>query len=117
MARHKQSNDADRLTADVCVQMTPQQRQELEIAAQESGARLSDYVRDRLFRRSGQPGVVAGVRRNPEAKAIMDDLRRIGNNVNQLAHHANAQGLITEHQALKDVIELMKQAMSRVISL
>jgi hypothetical protein len=117
MARYKQSETGERLTAGCHLQLTPTQRHELQAAADASGERLSNYVRDRLFRKGGQPVVAAGVRRNPEAKAMMDELRRIGNNLNQLTHHANAQGLITEQRELHGAVVLLKAAMSRVISL
>lgn len=117
MARYKQSDSAERLTAACRLQLTPSQRQELGAAAAASGARLSDYVRQQLFRRGGQPIVAAGVRRNPEAKALLDELRRIGNNLNQLSHHANAQGMIEEQRDLHQTITLLKAAMARVIAL
>ena len=117
MARYKQSDPSDRLTTGLRVQLTPAQREELRTAAEASGARLSDYVRERLFRRGGQPVVAAGARRNPEAKAIMNELRRIGNNLNQLAHHANAQGLITDAGEIRNTIEQVKTSMSHVLGL
>jgi len=81
MARHKLSYAGERFTAACHLQLTPAQREELAAAAKNQGARLSDYVREQLFRRGGQTGVTAGVRRNPEAKAMLDELRRIGNNL------------------------------------
>lgn len=117
MARHKLSYAGERFTTGLYVQVTPTQRQELGEAAEATDARLSDYVREQLFRRGGQAVVAAGVRRNPEAKALLDELRRIGNNLNQLAHHANAIGLLREEGELRGTITQLKAAMERVLAL
>jgi hypothetical protein len=117
MARSKQSDSGERFTAGCHLQLTPSQRKELGAAAAAQGAKLSDYLREQLFRRNGQPVVTATVRRNPEAKALLDELRRIGNNINQLAHQANANGMIAERRELHETITLLKAAMGRVIAL
>jgi hypothetical protein len=117
MARTKQSDSGERFTAGCHLQLTPSQRQELGAAAAAQGARLSDYVREQLFRRGGKPIVAAGVRRNPEAKALLDELRRIGNNLNQVAHHANSTGSFAERREIYDTITQLKAAMARVIAL
>lgn len=117
MARHKQAYAGERFTTGLYVQVTPTQREELGEAAKATGARLSDYVRERLFRRGGQQAVAAGVRRNPEAKALLDELRRIGNNLNQLAHHANAVGMLREERELRGNITQLKAAMERILGL
>jgi len=117
MARHQQSYSGERLTTGLRVQLTPSQRQELGTAAAASGARISDYAREQLFRKGGQPVVAAGVRRNPEAKALLDELRRIGNNLNQLSHQANAAGMIAEQRELYQTITQLKAAMARVLAL
>lgn len=117
MARHKQSYSGERLTEPLRMQLTPSQRQELEAAAAASGARISDYAREQLFRKGGQPIAVAGVRRNPDAKALADEIRRVGNNLNQLAHQANANGMVEAQRQLDDAITLVKAALSRVITL
>jgi hypothetical protein len=83
----------------------------------EGGARLSDYVRERLFRKDANPVVAAGVSRNPEAKALLNELHRIGNNLNQLSHHANANDMITERQELHETMTLLKAAVARVLAL
>jgi hypothetical protein len=117
MARHKLSYAGERLTSPLYVQLTPTQKEELGKAVKAQGARLSDYVRERLFRKDGQPVVAAGVSRNPEAKALLHELHRIGNNLNQLSHHANADGKIAERQELNETITLLKATMARVLAL
>ena len=59
----------------------------------------------------------AGVRRNPEAKALLDELRRIGNNLNQLSKHANTDGSLPEQRDIEETIAQLKAAMARVIAL
>jgi uncharacterized protein (DUF1778 family) len=114
MARYKQSDSGERLTTGLRVQLTPAQRQELEAAASASGARVSDYVREQIFRRGGQAITAAGTRRNPEAKALMSQLHRIGNNLNQLTHHVNATGeFAEERREIAEAITLLKATMSQ----
>ena len=117
MPRHKLSYSGERLTAGLYVQLTPTQRQRLREAVSAEGARLSDYVREQLFRKEGQPITAARTPRNPDAKALLDELRRLGNNLNQLSHHANAHGQITEQRELHEVIALLKAAMARLLAL
>jgi cell wall assembly regulator SMI1 len=117
MARHKLSYSGERLTTGLYVQLTPTQQQHLHEAVRAQGARLSDYVRAQLFRKEGQAMVEASTGRNPQAKALLDELRRIGNNLNQLSHHANADGQITEQRELHEAIMLLKAAMARVLAL
>jgi hypothetical protein len=116
MARIRQSDSRERLACGLYVQLTLSQRRELADAVAAEGARLSDYVRDRLFRKPSEPS--SRLRQpNASAKAILDELRRIGNNLNQLAHHANAQNLIAERAEIHETIGLLKTAIARVISL
>jgi Bacterial mobilisation protein (MobC) len=60
---------------------------------------------------------VAGTRRNPDAKRLADELRAIGNNLNQLAHVANSVGDVRQEGILETTIDLLKVTMSRVIAL
>lgn len=117
MARHKEAYAGERFTEGLYLQLTPSQRAQLREAATAAGARQSDYAREQLFRRGGQPTIAAGVRRNPEAKMLADELRRIGNNLNQLSAHANARGELPEQREIQQTITLLKAALARVIAL
>jgi hypothetical protein len=118
MARYKQSYSGEQLSAGLYIQLTPSQREQLKADVAASGATQSDYVREQLFRRGGQAITAAGTRRNPEAKALMIELHRIGNNLNQLSKHANATGeFAEERREIAAAITLLKAAMSRVITL
>jgi CHASE2 domain-containing sensor protein len=48
---------------------------------------------------------------------LLTELRAIGNNLNQLAHHANATGGNIERKHLAEAISSLKEAMARVIAL
>jgi hypothetical protein len=117
MGRVKKSDPGERFTAGCHLQLTPSQREELGAAAEAQGARLSDYIREQLFRRGGQPVVAAGVKRNPEAKALLDELRRIGNNLNQLTYRTHVDGDFLHEWELERTITELKAAMARVIAL
>lgn len=129
MSRYAHNDKAERRTAFLGIQLTPSERAELDALAARLGARPSTYARELLFRRSA--AVVAGTRRNPEAAALLpaltglgEEISRVGNNLNQLAHRANSHGRITSEHALRDALSrwaqteaLVKQALARVLKL
>jgi len=117
MARYHATDASERRTAKVTVQLAPTERQRLETAAAREGKALSDYVRQLCLRRGGRTPVVAGTRRNPEAKALADELRAIGNNINQLARVANQTGEVRREGELSMAIDRLVVAMDRVIRL
>jgi hypothetical protein len=118
MARYRASEDTgERRTAGLTVHLTPTERKELGEAARREGAPVGDYVRQVCLRRGGQTQTVGGTRRSPDAKALADELRAIGINLNQLAHVANTVGDLRHESALGTTIDLLKVAMSRVIAL
>jgi hypothetical protein len=130
MSRYKKSYTDERRTEKVTVQFTPSERAKLEGAAAESGATLSLHIRELLLRRL--PGAGAGMRRNPQAVALMDELHRAGmafaasgNLLNQIARHlhmtdeldpfgADLRDALIEHRR---TTELYKDALRRVIEL
>ena len=115
MARYEKHYTGQKRTAALCVQLTPSERAELDAAAALQGASVSDYSRELLFRRSA--AVVAGTRRNPEAAALARELGHLGNNLNQIARHANTTGDLRDLDELEEVLDLIKHALSRVIAL
>ena len=129
MSRYASNDKAERRTAFLGIQLTPSERVELFAAAARLGAKPSTYARELLFRRSA--AVVASTRRNPEAAALLpvitglgEEISRVGSNLNQLAHRANAHGHITSAHALNVALSqwaqteaLVKQAISRVLNL
>jgi hypothetical protein len=117
MPRYHRSYAGERRTAPLRLQLTPSERAELEAAAARLGApTLSIYAREMLFCRPSP--VLAGTRRNPEAKALADALRAIGINLNQLARHANTTGEIADRaDELYEALTDLKAATARVIDL
>jgi len=115
MARYERTYSGERRTAFVGLHVTPSERAELEAAAAQQGANVSDYSRELLFRRSA--AIVAGTRRNPEAATLARELSALGNNLNQIARHANTTGELPDLELLDELIELIKDALSRVIAL
>src|SRR3954471_16993049 len=116
MARCERSYAGEKRTAALRLQLTPQERGELEAAATRQGAAsISAYARELLFRRSA--AVVAATRRNPEAKALMRELSAIGNNLNQIARHLNTTGDLSDWGELREAMTMHKEAIGRVLAL
>jgi len=116
MARYERTYEGERRTVHLGVQLTPSEQAELKTAAEQQGATLSAYVRELCLRRS--QAVVAATRRNPEAKALADELRAIGINLNQLARYANTTGdLAGRADELNDSLRDLKAATARVLAL
>jgi Bacterial mobilisation protein (MobC) len=130
MGRYERTYAGEKRTAIVTLKLTPSERDELEAAALGQGApTLSAYARELLFRRSA--AVVAATRRNPEAAALLDELRTTGlglsnsgNNLNQIARHLNTTGELRDWGELRDALEdfrataqAVKRASARVLDL
>ena len=117
MARHRKTYTGERRTVHLGVQLTPSERADLSMAAEKAGACLSQYVRELCLRRTADAPTVGGVRRNPEAKRLLNELSAIGNNLNQLARVSNTVHAAPQHQELKAAIEVLKATMAHVLSL
>ena len=117
MARHKKNYAGERHTAGLHVKCTPSQKAELQAAAAQQGANVSDFMRELLFRRLGGPGIVAGTRRDPNAMAIIEAMRAAafehsanGNNLNQIARHLNSTGDLHNWADLREAVALFAKA-------
>jgi hypothetical protein len=117
MARRQKDDRSERLTEKLTVQLAPSERRRIEAEAAEAGAGLSEWVREKCLRRPGDAPVRAGPRRNPAARELADELRAIGNNLNQLARVANTTGAFTRERQLDDALEHLKTVFDRVLSL
>jgi hypothetical protein len=115
VARYKQAYAGEHRTSAIGVKFTPAERTQLETAAAARGEGLSEYIRERCFGRSAP--AVGGVSRNPDALRLAQEMRRIGNNLNQLAHIANTNKATPHLYELKMVTGLLKAAFQRVIEL
>lgn len=115
MARYERTYSGEHRTRSAGIKLTPTERAELEAAAAAEGAPLSAYMRE-LCLRNASP-VVAGTRRNPEAKALAFELNAIGNNLNQLSRRANIHDEVPVRDELNETLSLLKAALAKVLSL
>ena len=105
MARRKQTDQNERQTVSLSLWITPSQKAELDERAAAAGVRLADMAR----------GALLGYRlhaKDPLREKAVFELSAIGNNLNQLAHRANAIGEIDPHklnEALQALIDEMKR--------
>jgi hypothetical protein len=104
MARYRATDTSERRTAGLTVQLTPSERKQLGDAALRADAPIGEYVRRLCLRRQGDAPVVAGTRQNPDAKLLAEELRAIGNNLNQLARVANQTGELRREAQLSMTI-------------
>jgi len=117
LARLRATDTSERRTVGLTVQFTPSERKELGEAARQSGAATGEFVRRLCLSRRSFAPIVAGTRRNPEAKALAEELRAIGNNLNQLARVANQTGELRREGELSRTLDILKAALARVIEL
>jgi hypothetical protein len=116
MARLKASAHQERRTAFAGTNLTPSERAEVERRAKMSGRRLSDFMR--LVLLSDKPGAMPTPKLSGEVgRQIAVELARVGNNLNQLAHHANATGSMPDRVALDAVLEEIVKATWALIRL
>ncbi len=115
MARYSRDYIGERRTCSVGIKLTPTEKLEFEAAASALDVSLSTYLRDLCAERSAK--MSPATRRNPEARAIMRELSAIGNNINQLAKHANTVDEMPSQAALLTAIDRLKEAMAHILDL
>lgn len=71
----------------ITVCLTKLEKLAIQKRAQKAGLNLSDYGRQMVL--TGQ----AQVRLSPEENAILNQVAKLGNNLNQIAHKAHADGI------------------------
>jgi hypothetical protein len=102
-------------TAGLRIQLTPDERAEIERRAKASGNRLSDYARIVLLSDLKAPMPPA---RDPEAmKALAFQLSKIGTNLNQLAKYTNERRALPHDADLKGLSEQIVAALEKVYGL
>lgn len=104
MARPKKTYD-DRASSAFRVRLTAAERARLDAKAVEAGCTLSRLIR----------AAVLGYRlpSPPIVRAAMNELTRVGGNLNQIARHANATGELRAD--LDAVLEEVIWAMGRLL--
>jgi hypothetical protein len=112
MARLKASEASEtheRRTAFVGANLTASERAEVVRRAAVSGLRLSDYVRASLL--AQRPSAVTPPWLPGEVgRLIAVELVRVGNNLNQLAKHANATGDMPARDVLAETVAAIIKA-------
>jgi hypothetical protein len=108
MARLKTGDSGARRTAFVGANLTPLERAEVERRAESTALCLSEFVRRSLL--SKRPDAALSARlSNDVARKLAVELARVGTNLNQLAHHANATGAMPAgdalHATLREIVK------------
>jgi len=114
--RHKKTYDGELRTRRRVIMFTPSEDRQLQESADGAGTQFSEHVREISLRRTSA-GVVAGTRRNPQARALMRELTAIGNNLNQLTRIANTTKMMPQLHELNGVTDMLKAAFRRVLDL
>ena len=116
MARLQTNFSGERRSAHFGLQLTPSERAELERRAHTRGMLLAEFVRACCFVTEAPEAHTSRRRtRDATALALVGELGRVGNNLNQLAKHANQTGQIAEEVALNEAIADLKAALGRIV--
>jgi len=78
--------------------------------AERAGLNLSDYCRQLVL--TGQ----AQVRLSPDENALLNEAARLGNNLNQIAHKANADGIRSVALEAQRLLRQLSQILDRSAS-
>ena len=118
MARPKKEDQSERRTKRLGVPLTPTEQTELRFRASKvfgNNPNLSEYARLILLDDWKNPPPNA---RSPEAiRELVVAIRRVGTNVNQLAHIANESRRVPAEERLRDISEQIVAALQKVMAL
>jgi hypothetical protein len=115
MARLPKEDEAPRRTAFLGFQLTPSERAEIDRRAAASGYRVSDYCRIILL--SGRNAPAPPARDLGLIRAFLAQFAKLGNNVNQMARHANEGRGLPSAKALADMAAQLRAAVQKVLAL
>lgn len=117
MARYERGYTGEKQTEFIGLHVTPSLCAKLKADAEASGAAsFNAYLNELLENR--QPRRAVGMKRNPDAAALIRELHAIGINYNQLAKYRHSTGERERQAGEADEVEtLLKQAFRRVIEL
>jgi hypothetical protein len=115
MARLRRGYTGERRTARFTLQLTPSERRILEELARQRGMVKAELVRSYLP--IGRPiaNDADWQRADPERVALVGELSRVGNNLNQLTKLAHQSGLLPEENVLREVGAELKAAFKKVM--
>ena len=115
MARRQKEDTGERFTEFFGFNVTPDQKAELQTRALTTGYTPSKYARLVLLSDEKAPAPSA---RDPAAiRALMVEISRVGNNVNQLAHVANERRALPLERQLKDISSRIVATLDKVMAL
>lgn len=116
MARYRKNDAGERRTAHIGFYVTPSERAELARRAAIAGRGFSDFCRTVLL--SDLKAPAPGARSDPLAlHALRAQFAHYGNNLNQVAHHANARGDLPSQKTLAEMAALLRAAVEKVLAL
>jgi len=116
MARHGKDYAGERYSEHFSFQLTPRQKRNLDNAAEASGTVLAEFVRSYLPLGAAAPRGVCKRCQWAIGDAALE-INRVGVNLNQLTHRANAEGRFPEAAELQPVLALVKAALMRVLEM
>ena len=115
MARLRKEDAGERRTEHVGFYLTPSERRELTARAASSAYSLSDFCRIVLLSDLKAP---APSQRDPRAlRALAVEISRVGNNLNQLSHHANAHNALPAERLLAEATARIIASLDKVLAL
>ena len=108
MGRRKYYDESERRTMFIGFQVTPTERARLDERAAAAGLRMSDYARAAVLGYRVNVSV-----KNPVTERALSELWAIGNNLNQIAKHANTTGQVAQ-EALLGTLERWREIVERL---
>lgn len=115
MARRRKDDAAERRTAFLGVQLTPSEKAELVRRAELVSRNVSDYARIVLLSEHKAPA--PSTRDSGAIRQLAVAITRVGTNINQLAHVANAINEIPSERVLREVSAQIVEALEKVMAL
>lgn len=101
----------------VIARLTPNEKADLAAKAEAHGMSLSDYLRYCLLNASLETATPTATKLDPEEKALrrreLTTWNRLGNNLNQLARHANALRGATNTPALIAQLDAIRRGIDQ----
>lgn len=98
----------DRNTA-VLVRLSPKEKEHLKVQAEACALKMEPYIRKLIMGKEVRP------RPPDEYVKLLREINAIGNNINQIAHIANAEQHISESK-INEVLHLQNEIMRMVRS-
>ena len=115
MARRSKADAGERNTAFLGVHLTPSEKADVLGRAAAIGCGVSEYARIILLSELKRPAPSA---RDPRAiRQLAVAIKKVGTNINQLAHVANAINEIPSERVLREVSAQIVEALEKVQAL